>query len=417
MTPDRDAPQHRPITRRRFIAAGAVTTGAIAAGGMALAACDDQGSSSGSTSTSATAVEGAEVRSITPPRLGDAHLGRHIRCYRPQRTGAPNMTVETVGSKLVGHNYGHGGSGWTLGPGTAEYVVGLTERAPGGRLAAKDTPITVIGAGVVGLFTAYELVQRGYTEVTVTAASFDNLTSHNAGGLLAPVSMDNAPEMQALIDRVGIDAYRFYATIAKGEHPEFSGGVKIIATYFRTREESGLEPYVGQVMQPAKDVVLDFGNGTRQAMVAYDDGIFMDTAAMMQSLTEYLTPRTTFVRRSVSNYDEITDSVVFDCTGLGAEALNDDDKMVSVQGHLIMLKDQTPADLEYMILVYFGKDHTPSGQTVKRSFYIFPKRLPNTGPNDVGVIGGTFIEGGSPATPNTAEFEIMMRGARDFYGI
>lgn len=417
MAPEHDDPQQRPITRRRFIAAGAVTTGAIAAGGFALAACDDRTSTSATTSSTAAGVKGAEVRSITPPRLSDAHLGRHIRCYRPQRTGSPNLTVEQVGTKLVAHNYGHGGSGWTLAPGTAAYVVDLAEQSPQGRALTKDQPITVIGAGVVGLFTAYELVQRGYTKVTVTAASFDNLTSHNAGGLLAPVSMDNAPEMQALIDRVGIDAYRFYATIAKGEHPEFSGGVKIVPTYFRTREESGLEPYVGQVMQPAKDVVLDFGNGTRQPMVAYDDGIFMDTAAMMQSLTEYLTPRTTFVKGSVSNYDEVQSSVVFDCTGLGAEALNHDDKMVSVQGHLIMLKDQRPADLEYMILVYFGKDHTPSGQTVKRSFYIFPKHLLNTGPNDVGVIGGTFIEGGSPATPNTAEFEIMMRGARDFYGI
>jgi hypothetical protein len=138
---------------------------------------------------------------------------------------------------------------------------------------------------------------------------------------------------------------------------------------------------------------------------------------MMKSLTDYLKPRTTFEKRSVASYDEIDSAVVFDCTGLGARELDADDKMVSVQGHLIMLKDQNPADLEYMILVYFGKDHTPSGQTVKRSFYIFPKHLLDSGPNDVGVIGGTFIEGGSPATPNTAEFEIMMRGARDFYGI
>lgn len=418
MSPERDTPHRQPITRRDFLVASAATTGAIAAGGLALAACgDDTKTASGTSSTTAAAVTGAEVRSITPPRLGDAHLGRHIRCYRPQRTGSPNMSVEQIGTKLVAHNYGHGGSGWTLGPGTTKYVVDLAEQSPQGRTLAKDHPITVVGAGVIGLFTAYELLQRGYTAITVVAAAFDNLTSHNAGGLLAPVSMDNGPEIQALIDRIGIDAYRFYAEISRGEHPEFAGGAKIMPAYFENREESGLEPYVGSVMQPAKDVVLDFGNGTRRPMVSYDDGIFFDPAKMMGALTAYLTPRTMFETRSIARYDEVASDVVFDCTGLGARELDGDDKLLSVQGHLIMLKDQNPADLQHMILVYFGKARTPSGQTAKRSFYMFPKTLAGAGPNDLGVVGGTFIEGGSPATPNTAEFEIMMRGARDFYGV
>ena len=58
-----------------------------------------------------------------------------------------------------------------------------------------------------------------------------------------------------------------------------------------------------------------------------------------------------------------------------------------------------------------------SGQKVKRSFYIFPKHLPNTGANDVGVIGGTFIEGAHDDTRNEEEFEILVEGAKKFYGI
>ncbi len=109
--------------------------------------------------------------------------------------------------------------------------------------------------------------------------------------------------------------------------------------------------------------------------------------------------------------------MVFDCTGLGAGALNDDAEMVSVQGHLVMLKDQVPADLQSMILVYFDEGTTKSGQKIKRSFYIFPKHLLDSGPNDVGVVGGTFIEGGTPETPNLDEFDTMMTAARNFYGI
>jgi hypothetical protein len=102
---------------------------------------------------------------------------------------------------------------------------------------------------------------------------------------------------------------------------------------------------------------------------------------------------------------------------LGSGVLNDDAEMVSVQGHLVMLKDQVPADMEYMILVYFDDGVTEADQKVKRSFYVMPKRLPGTGVNDVGVVGGTFVEGGTPETPNLSEYATMLQGAKDYYGI
>lgn len=82
-----------------------------------------------------------------------------------------------------------------------------------------------------------------------------------------------------------------------------------------------------------------------------------------------------------------------------------------------MLKDQKPEDLQYMILAYGPEATTESGQKVKRSFYIFPKHLAGSGQNDVGVIGGTFIEGATIDKPNLEEFDIMIDQARKFYGI
>lgn len=107
------------------------------------------------------------------------------------------------------------------------------------------------------------------------------MTSHNADGLLAPVSMDNEPKMQKIIEQIGIDTYKFYARIAEKNHKNFKEGAMIVPTYFENREESGLEAYIGIVMQPAKDVILDFGTGTTRKMVSYDDGISIDTAKMM----------------------------------------------------------------------------------------------------------------------------------------
>ena len=82
-----------------------------------------------------------------------------------------------------------------------------------------------------------------------------------------------------------------------------------------------------------------------------------------------------------------------------------------------MLRDQVPANLQHMILVYFDKGKTQSNQDVKRSFYIFPKHLLNTPKNDVGVIGGTFVESATPDTPNEKEFQILIDNAKKFYGL
>jgi hypothetical protein len=291
-----------------------------------------------------------------------------------------------------------------------------SEKANG--LSNKSTPIAIIGAGVIGLFAAYDLSKRGYSKITIYAERIDSLTSHNAGGLLAPVSMDNAPDMQSMIDQIGLDAYRFYDEIAKNKNSDFKGGVLVVPTYFSNREDSGLEPYVGKVMQPAKEVVLDFGNGTTRKMVAYDDGIYMDTAILMGELHAYMKAHNiSIVKKKVNSFTQLSERFVVNCSGLGAAQLANDGDVMSVQGHLIMLKNQIPQNLSYMILVYFGEGRTEANQKVKRSFYIFPKRLGNTGPQDIGVVGGTFIEGGNPTTPNIKEFGLMLDGAKKFYGL
>ncbi len=363
-------------------------------------------------------VTSVEVRKIIPPKLDTVHLGEKILCHRPMRQGSPNMSIEQKNGKLIAHNYGHGGSGWTLGPGSAAYVNRLLIKSEYATDLKEKTPITIIGAGALGLFTAYDLIQNGFKNITIVAEKFTGLTSHNAGGLLAPVSMHNDPKFQGIIDEIGIDAYKFYVSIARREHPYFKTGAVLVPAYFASRKESGLEPYVGKVMKPAKEVRLDFGNGTVRDMVAYDDGIFIATAKMMTELHEYLTSRKVkFIQKKIQSFDDIEGKFIINCAGMGAAELNHDNSMLSVQGHLIMLKDQNPADLQHMIILYLDEGETLTGHKIKRSFYMFPKQLPGTDADDVGVIGGTFIEGATSATPNNEEFDIMLRNAKRFYGM
>ena len=95
-------------------------------------------------------------------------------------------------------------------------------------------------------------------------------------------------------------------------------------------------------MKPAKEVILDFGTGTRRNMFAYDDSIFIDTAIFMNSLTDFLKPRVKLITKKVRSFKEIDSKFVINCAGLGAGELNSDKSVVPVLGHLIMLKNQKP---------------------------------------------------------------------------
>ena len=82
----------------------------------------------------------------------------------PFRAQGPRIEAEKVGDKVVVHNYGHGGSGWSLSWGSSAIAVKMAMEAAqqGGR------DIAVIGAGALGL-TSATLLQRAGAKVTIYA--------------------------------------------------------------------------------------------------------------------------------------------------------------------------------------------------------------------------------------------------------
>ncbi|MCH1927950.1 FAD-dependent oxidoreductase, partial [Shewanella sp. C31] len=75
-------------------------------------------------------------------------------CLRPFRAAGPRLDAETVGDKLVVHNYGHGGSGWSLSWGSAREVVPKA-------LSTGERDIAVIGCGALGLAAAITAQRMG----------------------------------------------------------------------------------------------------------------------------------------------------------------------------------------------------------------------------------------------------------------
>ena len=136
----------------------------------------------------ATAGQGAPAAPgfRAPPPLApiDAKADRIMGitvCLRPFRAAGPRMDSETVGDKLVVHNYGHGGSGWSLGWGSALIAVKTA-------LAGGERDIAVIGCGALGL-TAATVAQRAGARVTIYAKErLPDARSARATGVWSPDS-------------------------------------------------------------------------------------------------------------------------------------------------------------------------------------------------------------------------------------
>src|SRR6185295_4079569 len=100
--------------------------------------------------------------------------------FRPFRPSGFVVRAETLGDKLLVHNYGHGGAGVTLSWGTADLAV--EQIAASGRRG----PVAVLGCGVVGLATARLLQTHGFDVAVYTRDLPLDTTSNVAGALWYP---------------------------------------------------------------------------------------------------------------------------------------------------------------------------------------------------------------------------------------
>ena len=118
---------------------------------------------------------------LPPLRASTDRITAITVCTRPFRAQGPRLDIEQVGQKTVIHNYGHGGSGWSLSWGSSGIAV---QKA----VATGERDIAVIGCGALGL-TSGLLLQRAGGHVTIYAKDLPpNVRSSLATGLWTPDS-------------------------------------------------------------------------------------------------------------------------------------------------------------------------------------------------------------------------------------
>ena len=132
-------------------------------------------------------------------------------CTRPFRAQGPRVEAERRGDKLVIHNYGHGGSGWSLSWGSGYDAMQIA-------LATGERDFAVIGCGAIGLTTAVLLARTG-ARVTIYAKDLPPFTRSSwATGLFTPDSRialaDYAtPEFRTTWNERARYSYRTYQSL------------------------------------------------------------------------------------------------------------------------------------------------------------------------------------------------------------
>jgi len=125
-------------------------------------------------------------QALIPIRTNPAELFRTTVCLRPFRAQGPRIEAQALSHKTVVHNYGHGGSGWSLSWGSAAEAVRLALSSS--HMASSPKRIAVIGAGALGM-TAAITAQRAGAEVTIYAKErFPFVRSARATGSWTPDS-------------------------------------------------------------------------------------------------------------------------------------------------------------------------------------------------------------------------------------
>ncbi len=289
---------------------------------------------------------------LKPLDLRSENLIKITVCTRPLRPAGPRLEAEVIGDKTIVHNYGHGGSGWSLAWGYAEAARDLAA-------ASRPTSVTVVGAGAIGLTTAIALAETG-AKVTILARDLPMETrSTRATGVWSPSSRigyrsatgDDFPARWEALARRSYARHLSY--IGRAGHPvEFT-------PQFYVRHEPREAPLASD--PSGGNEFLHLGRNLRgltppwsergthpfptDASVRGGLGMVFNIAEYTRQLTEDLHAMGGRIERadigSAAELARLPGDVVVNCTGYGAKTLVSDTSMLGVRGQIAWMAAQT----------------------------------------------------------------------------
>ena len=340
------------LTRRAVIASGL---------GAAVSGCASVSSPSprAQDALSNPSPQGYGFGDLKPLDLAIENLTRITVCTRPFRAAGPRLEVERSRNAVIVHNYGHGGSGWSLAWGYAEAVRDTI--AP-----LKPKAVTVLGAGAMGLTSAIALAETG-AKVTILARDMPmESRSARATGVWSPSSRIGlagslTPQFEAQWQAFTRASYaRHLRYVGRAGHPvEFTPRF-----YVRT-----LAPYPALVPKPQgadefarldralrgltppwserENTPFPAPNGVRGGLV-----MTFNIAEYTRQLVEDFQAMGGRLERgevsSKSDLEALPGEAIVNCAGYGAKALLNDTSLIPVRGQIAWM----PAQLDRLYGVY-----------------------------------------------------------------
>ncbi|MBT9445440.1 MAG: FAD-dependent oxidoreductase [Hyphomonadaceae bacterium] len=292
---------------------------------------------------------------IAPLRMEIERLTKITVCTRPFRAAGPRLDVETIGDKRVVHNYGHGGSGWSLAWGSS--AIAAKKALDGG---ARD--IAVIGCGALGLTSALTL-QRAGARVTIYAKERAPQTrSARATGTWSPDSRiaDAAkvsPDFPALWEEMARISYATYQTYLgmPGEPVAWTDRYNLWDSPIPNPlpERAAQDVHFAEYARRLDDIVpryRDLPAGAHPfpvARVRHGTSMQFNVAELSHLLTtDFLTEGgviTPMEFHTPADLARLPHRVIVNCTGYGARALFKDETITPVRGQIAWLAPQSEA--------------------------------------------------------------------------
>ena len=315
-------------------------------------------------------------RRLAPVKVSRDRIIREVVGLRPYRAEGFVVEAERIGPKFLVHNYGHGGAGITLSWGTASLAVDLVRQYLGARtsssaLSAKrerSRPhhFAVLGCGVSGLSTARTLQRRfqnGPGTVTIYARDLPpDTTSNIAGGFWSPTSLYDPEAASTKF----IEQFRQACRISNRAFQLLAGaeyGVRWIDTFELYRNEASIERELpgGNDLYPQIEIHRDPEHYFGFPYVKQFSTMLIEPQTYLNALLRdfYIAGGRVVVKefRSREEIMRLSEPVIFNCTGLGARSLFNDQKLGPVRGQLEILLPQPEIDYCYLSTGYMFPRH------------------------------------------------------------
>ncbi|MGZ6079164.1 MAG: FAD-dependent oxidoreductase [Myxococcaceae bacterium] len=322
----------------------------------------------GCASTPVAPGQAKRTLELRRPRASPAAITQITVCTRPFRPQGPRIELEQIGSTAVIHNYGHGGSGWSLSWGSSALAAQLA-------LGTGQQDIAVIGCGALGITSALLLQRAGAARVTIYARDLPpNVRSSLASGVWSP---DSRICLEAHASAAFKSRWQAMARTSFQAHQTWLGladrPVEFIDQYVGVRPHgppppvdprprfARSEPQLLEGITPG--VVETFAPGTHPL----GDLTLRQLPTLMYNLTAYSRLlMSDFLARggqievrefqSPSELSRLRQRTVINATGYGARALFGDTSLVPVRGQLA--RTPTEPDISYG-LVAAGASFVP----------------------------------------------------------